>query len=228
MHRKLLTLASLRRPAVITLLALLSSAAQATGTVAMEVVTTVTPAACTPALSHGGEANYGVRDSSILRPGQITALPPLSLRLTINCDVAALFAIRLTDNRSGSLVPGIVASGSGNSALTDDVNFGLGMASGANIGGYAISFDPTSYTGDYRAVQLMASADGVTWHHHASGLGSKQQLLSWGATGAGNISAYRAVEGMLTVRPFINKPEHLKLNNEIELNGSTTLELNYL
>ena len=213
---------------MITSLALLSSPAQAAGTVAMEVLTTVTPAACTPALSHGGEANYGVRHMGMLAPGRITALQPFSLKLTITCDVAALFAVRLTDNRSASMIPGIVASGSGNAALDDDVNFGLGMASGARIGGYAIVFDPASYTGDYRRVQLMASADGVTWRHHASGLGSKRELLAWGAADASNISPYRSVEGVLTVRPFIDRSEHLRLNQEIELNGSTTLELNYL
>jgi hypothetical protein len=228
MNGKTSTFASLYVPAVVTLLTLLSPTAQAAGTVAMEVLTTVTPAACTPTLSHGGEVNYGVRDSSILRPGQITALPPHSLKLTISCDVAALFAIKLMDNRSASLVPGIVASGSGNAAIDDDASFGLGMASGARIGAYTITYDPNSYTGDYLAVQLMASADGVTWSNNVSGQGSKRQLLSWGPANAGNIGAYRTVEGMLTVRPFINKPEHLRLNNDIELNGSATLELNYL
>ncbi|WP_157221485.1 DUF1120 domain-containing protein [Herbaspirillum sp. YR522] len=209
-------------------LALLPASAQASTTVAMEVLTTVTPAACTPALSHGGKANYGVKDMGMLVPGRITALQPFSLRLTITCDVAALFAIKLTDNRSASMIPGIVASGLGNAAYDDDLNFGLGMASGARIGGYAIVFDPASYTGDYRRVQLMASADGVSWRHHASGLGSKRELLSWGAADTTSISPYKAVEGVLTVRPFIDKPEHLRLNHEIELNGSTTLELNYL
>ena len=227
MHRKMPSPSGLL-PIVATLLTLLSPAAVATATVAMEVVTTLTPAACIPALSNGGEANYGLQDSSMLRPGQITPLPPRSLRLSIQCDVAALFALRLTDNRSDSLVPGIVASGSGNAALDDDANFGLGMASGVRIGGYAIIFDPTSYSGDYRAVQLLTSADGITWQPGTSGHGSKRQLLSWGAPGASAISAYRAIEGWLTVHPFINKPEALRLHNDIELNGSTTLELNYL
>ncbi|WP_082221304.1 DUF1120 domain-containing protein [Herbaspirillum chlorophenolicum] len=195
--------------------------------VPMEVVVTLTPAACTPTLSNGGVADYGTMNANILRQGQVTALPAMNMTFSINCDAAAKFSVRVIDNRSASLVPGIVAAGSGNSALGDDYNFGLGIASGRNVGGYTIRFMPNTYTGDYRPVKLMSSTDGNTWSDAGNGAASKRLRFSWGA-GNGTVDAYKAVSGSLSVQPYVNKAENLPLSQDIPLDGSATLELHYL
>lgn len=199
----------------------------AAGMVPMEVVATLTPAACTPMLSGGGVADYGLMNANILRQGQVTALPAMSMSFSVNCDAAAKFSIKVIDNRSASLVPGIVAAGSGDGTLGDDYNFGLGSASGRNVGGYLIRFMPNTYTGDYQAVKLMSSPDGNTWNDAGNGVASKRLQFSWGA-GNGSVDAYKAVSGRLSVQPYVNKAENLPLSQDIPLDGSATLELHYL
>lgn len=201
---------------------------RAASTAPLEVSATVTPAACTPVLSNGGMANYGMMNASMLRSGQATALAVLSMNLTISCDVAARFAMRLIDNRAGSVVPGIVASGAGDSTLGDEYNFGLGASSGRNVGGYVIRFVGSSFTADYQPVQLLMSNDGSTWNPSANGLGSKRLQVSWGSASDNSVQAYKTVAGSLSVQAFINKTESLTLNQEIVLDGSATLELVYL
>ncbi|MFL9927538.1 DUF1120 domain-containing protein [Herbaspirillum lusitanum] len=201
----------------------------AANTAPMEVVSTITPAACTPSLSGGGVADYGTMSADILKPGRITALETRSLSFTISCDAAAKISIRMIDNRAGSLVNGIVASGSGNGSLGDDFNFGLGSASGKNIGGYLIKLQPGSYTGDYRSAQLMSSADGGTsWQAWNSGEVAKGRSFSWSSGSSNSVDAYQNIAGVLNIQPYLNKPENLSLSQEIVLDGSATIELNYL
>jgi len=141
----------------------------------MEVIATITPVACTPTLSGNGVADYGAMPASILTPRSITPLSPKSLTLTISCDAGVKLRLRIIDNRRDSIVAGIVAAGSGNSMLNDHFNFGLGIAAGKNIGGYAITLDPHSYTGDYQQAQLLSSADGgVTWQQASNGAGCQR------------------------------------------------------
>lgn len=193
----------------------------------LEVMVTLTPAACTPTLSNGGVADYGAMNANILRQGQVTALPVISMTFSINCDAAAKFSIRAIDNRSASLVSGIVAAGSGDGALGDDYNFGLGKVAGRNIGGYSIRLMPNTYTGDYRPVKLMSSSDGNTWNDAGNGAVSKRLRFSWGADN-GAVDAYKAISGRLSVHPYVNKAENLPLGQDIPLDGSATLELHYL
>lgn len=193
----------------------------------MEVSATMTPAACTPMLSGGGVADYGQMNATILKPGQITALPAMSLVFSVNCDAAASFSVLVIDNRTASVVPGLVAMGSGNGALGDDYNFGLGSSAGHSVGGYSIRFVTGSYTGDYQPVQLMSSPDGLNWSRAGSSTVSKRLQYSWGDGGAATES-YRTVSGSLSVQAYVNKPENLSLSNDVVLDGSATLELHYL
>jgi len=207
----------------------LSDAQVQAATVDLTVVSTVTPVACTPTLSGGGVADYGAMPAGILKSGGITALPTRSLSLTIGCDASAKISLKVIDNRSGSMVPSIVAAGSGDGSLNDTFNYGLGVASGKKIGGYTITLRPGSYTGDYAAVQLFSSTDnGTTWQTTSNGVVAKGQCFSWGAAGTGSIGAYQNIVGTITVQPYIDRPENLGLSQEVILDGSATLELTYL
>jgi hypothetical protein len=204
----------------------LAGDAGAAASVAMEVSASVTPAACTPMLSGGGVADYGVMTANILRPGQVTPLAAMSMVFSVNCDAAAKFSILIIDNRSASVVPGIVAAGSGNNALTDDYNFGLGSSVGRNIGGYAIRFTTGSYTADYQPVQLMSSIDGQSWANADTSAASKRLQYAWGTNAT--TQAYRTLSGSLSVQAYVNQAEYLPLSQDIVLDGSATLELHYL
>lgn len=197
--------------------------------VEMQVVSVITPAACTPMLSGGGVADYGTIPASSLKPGAVTPLPAKSLSFSINCDAAAKVSVRAIDNRTSSVIVGIIAAGSGDGNLNDSFNFGLGTAAGKSIGGYAIVFQPASYTGDYQQTQLLYSTDsGTTWQPSTTGYVAKNRRFAWGAPGSSYVSSLRTISGTVTVQPYINKPEHLSLSQEILLDGSATLELSYL
>lgn len=197
--------------------------------VEMQVLSTITPAACTPTLSGGGVADYGVISARTLKPGTITALPEKSLSFTITCDAAANVSVRAIDNRPNWVVAGILSTGSGNGALNDSFNFSLGGSGGKSVGGYAIVFQPASYTGDNQQTQLLYSTDnGATWQPSAGGFISKNRSFGWGTPGSNKIAAWRNISGTLTVQPFLNKPENLSFSQDILLDGSATLELTYL
>lgn len=197
--------------------------------VEMQVVSVITPAACTPMLSGGGVADYGTIPARSLKPGAVTPLPAKSLSFSINCDAAAKVSVRAIDNRTSSVIVGIVAAGSGDGTLSDSFNFGLGTAAGKSIGGYAIVFQPASYTGDYQQAQLLYSTDsGTTWQASTTGNVAKNRSFGWGAPGSSYVSSLRTISGTVTVQPYINKPENLSLSQEILLDGSATLELSYL
>ncbi|WP_034291929.1 DUF1120 domain-containing protein [Herbaspirillum sp. RV1423] len=210
-------------------LAVLPATAMASSMVEMQVVSVITPAACTPMLSGGGVADYGVIPARALTPGAVTPLPAKSLSFTISCDAAAKVSVRAIDNRTSSVVAGIVAAGSGDSTLNDSFNFGLGTAVGKSIGGYSIVFQPSTYTGDYQPAQLLYSTDnGITWQQSAGGHVAKNRSFGWGMSGGNNVASLRNISGTVTVQPYINKPENLSLSQEVLLDGSATLELSYL
>ena len=197
--------------------------------VEMQIVSVITPAACTPILSGGGVADHGTIPASSLKPGAVTPLPAKSLSFSINCDAAAKVSVRAIDNRTSSVIVGIVAAGSGDGNLNDSFNFGLGTAAGKSIGGYAIVFQPASYTGDYQQAQLLYLTDsGTTWQPSTTGYVAKNRSFGWGAPGGNYVSSLRTISGTVTVQPYINKPENLSLSQEILLDGSATLELSYL
>jgi hypothetical protein len=203
--------------------------ADAASMVEMQVVSIITPAACTPMLSGGGVADYGTIPARTLKPGTVTPLPAKSLSFSINCDAAAKVSIKAIDNRTSSVIVGIIAAGSGDGNLNDSFNFGLGTAAGKSIGGYAIVFQPGSYTGDYQPAQLLYSTDsGTTWQASTTGYIAKNRSFSWGAPGTSYVSSLRTISGTVVVQPYINKPENLSLSQEILLDGSATLELSYL
>jgi len=208
---------------------LLAAPAKAATTVEFQVISTITPVACTPTLSGNGVADYGAMPASILKPGNITPLPSKSLTLTVGCDAGAKLGLRIIDNRRDSVITGIVAAGSGDSTLNDNFNYGLGIAAGKKIGGYTITLEPTSYTGDYQQAQLLSSADGgITWQKAGNGAVAKGRTFSWGSLNSMDTAAFKNISGTVSVRPYINKPEDLSLSQEIQLDGAATLELSYL
>lgn len=209
--------------------AVLPGIAAASTMVEMQIVTTIMPAACVPMLSGAGVVDYGTIPARVLKPGTFTELPAQSLSFNVQCDAAAKVVVRTIDNRAGTVVPGIVANASGNGALDDNYNFGLGSAAGKNIGGYAIIFRPASFTGDYQQMQLLYSTDnGVTWQPSQNGFVAKNQRIGWAKPGSNNVGSWRTISGTVTVQPYLNKPENLSFSREILLNGSATIELSYL
>lgn len=212
-----------------TTTAIASLSAQA-NSIEVQVTGTITPGACTPSLGGGGVINYGKIDSSLVKQSAFAQLPIKTVDFTIKCSVPTKVAVQLTDNRSSSIVAGIL-SGLGAGWL-DSMNFGLGSSKGKNIGGYNIRLSPSSYTADGAKVYAVMSSDsGASWEE-SNGAGAviktAGELMSWSATSGGAPIAFESLAGNFSVQPLLNKRGDLDLSDEVELDGSATLELVYL
>lgn len=188
----------------------------AASTVDLTVKGIITPNACTPGLSSGGVIDHGKMSAKDLNTDRVTALPTASLQMTVSCDAPVLFAIKATDNR--------LSSGSGNF-------FGLGLINGTQKLGY-YSLDLGSFTNppvaDGEVVQSIASFDsGTTWEKYTS---FEHGLMLSVATLA-DVTTPRPTQELVTevnYRGFINRTDGLDLSNEVNIDGSATLEVVYL
>lgn len=212
-----------------TTAALVSFGAQA-NSVEVKVTGTITPAACTPTLSGGGTVAYGRISPSLLSDTAYTDLPDHTIPFSITCDLPTKVGLTFVDNRSGSTVSGIIdnliGGFSGNAH-----NFGLGTVNTKNVGGYAMRFGQ-SYTADGVAVRAVTSIDsGTTWRgSNASDLGNKgaTYILSWSDTNGGAPIAFKDLAGDLVVKTRLNKKADLDLSDDVDLDGSATIELVYM
>ncbi len=107
------------------------SSAHAASTVELTVTGLITPMACTPVLSGGGLVDFGKISQQDLNQSVGTRLPLKSLTLSINCNAAGRYALRMRDNRDGT------------AHVNSEIFYGLGLDnSGGKIGVYSVSFDP--------------------------------------------------------------------------------------
>ncbi|HCR1551609.1 TPA: DUF1120 domain-containing protein [Pseudomonas aeruginosa] len=195
----------------------------------VRVIGTITPPACTPSLAGGGVVDYGRIPSEDLSSTSPTALAVKSLAFTINCEAPTRVAVRVTDGRASSRVPGIAASIE--DGLGDEQAYGLGVAGGKNIGVYGIQFQSGSITLDGEAATNASSLDeGATWTDSAAGWvdNTASRLYSWRKSGDMAASVFTTMASMLNVRAVIDSTSKLDLSNDIELDGLASLEMVYL
>lgn len=193
-----------------------SAPAFAASTVDLTVKGIITPNACTPSLSGGGVIDHGKMSAKDLNATQITPLPKASLQLTVSCDAAVSFALRAMDNRIGS------GSGAGS---------GLGFINSTQkLGSYTLTLGSTANPpmADGEVVQAIASFDeGTTWEKYSS---FEHRLLLSVATLA-DVSNPRPTQELVTevnYSGYINRTDGLDLSNEVNIDGSATIEVLYL
>lgn len=195
----------------------------------VKVIGTIIPGACTPTLAGGGTIDYGNIGASELSQTAYTALDEKPVPFTISCTAPTKVAIRGVDNKSSSVVPGILSALSG--GRTDVYNFGLGTVSGSNVGGYSMLMKQGTFTADGVSVVAIGSVDsGTSWV--GTTLGAVQNvatnLRSWSTTNNGVPIAFTTLTGTFAVQAVLNKGSDLPLTNDVPLDGSATLELIYL
>jgi hypothetical protein len=183
----------------------------AASTVDLTVKGIITPNACTPTLSSGGIIDHGKLSAKDLNPTGITQLPPQTLQLTVSCDAAISFALRATDNRMGS----------GSSS-----DFGMGFINGTEkLGAYTLNL--SAPLADGQAVQSIASFDnGTTWEKYSS----FEHLLMLSVATPGD-TLPRPTEQLISdvvYSGYINRADGLDLSNEVNIDGSATIEVLYL
>lgn len=137
------------------LLAVLTTASvSANDSVGVDFELTADAAACTPALSNNGVADFGSRQASSLSADAFTQLGTRDLTLTITCESSTALAITSRDTRSSSVNigedadhgvgPHFNVNGGLNVAYASRL-FGLGVtAENKSIGSYAVLINAES------------------------------------------------------------------------------------
>ncbi|NWB13896.1 DUF1120 domain-containing protein [Pseudomonas sp. D6002] len=188
----------------------------AASTVDLTVKGIITPNACTPSLSSGGVIDHGKMSAKDLNATQITLLPKVTLQMTVTCDAPVIFALKATDNRIGS------GSGSG---------FGLGFINGTQkLGSFSLTLGANGSPpqADGETVQAIGSFDnGVTWERWNSfETGTYLSVAT-----LADASTPRATQQLVTpvaYSGYINRTDGLDLSNEVNIDGSATIEVLYL
>ncbi|MGB3123042.1 MAG: DUF1120 domain-containing protein [Pseudomonas sp.] len=204
-------------------LTLSAGAAQAASTVDLTVTGLITPMACTPVLSSGGLVDFGKISRNDLNLTNGTRLPLKSLTLTVNCNAAGRYALRMRDNRDGT------------AHVNSEIFYGLGLdSSGNKIGVYSVSFDPKQTVVDDLAVVYgtESTTGGLAWRTsnlNPIDIGSRSLLGFTDVLGSNaGPSAIQTLTSTLTLEATINARQNLDLSVETPMDGSATLEVVYL
>lgn len=181
------------------------------------------PAACEPVLSNGGVVDFGTLSPNDLNADKTTRLPPKSLTLRVSCDAPAAFALSMQDNRRGS------------ATVDSDFNYGLGTDTRNNkIGLYSLSIDPADASADSftRLYRTESTTGGKAWNTASSGpmpFGKNSYLGFTDSAGShAGPALIQQLSTTVTIDAVIAPTNSLDLSTAIDLDGSGTIEINYL
>lgn len=198
-------------------------AVQAASTAELTVTGLITPRTCTPVLSGGGVVDFGKISQQDLNLTTGTRLPLKSLTLTISCDAAGRYALRMRDNRDGS------------AHVNSEIYYGLGFDnSGNKVGVYSLKFDPTQTVAAPlpQVYGTESTTGGLAWrtaNRNPIDIGSRSLLGFTDIEGSTDgPAAIQTLTSTLTLEVVINAKQNLDLSTDIPLDGSATLEVVYL
>lgn len=173
---------------------------------------TITPAACMPTLSDGGDIDHGKISASDLNRDRFTVIGVHQLQLTVACDAANKFALNAIDRKPGT------------SDRPDQ--FGLGLTNaGEKLGRVEIEIKGAVADGK-RGYAIYSDNDGATWrqaqHIDPGNLVSVSDALY------GFIpSAVKDVTMDLQIKSIITRADRLTLTDEVKIDGLATFEMKY-
>lgn len=191
-----------------------TSSVLAASSVDLTVKGLITPSACAASLP--GDVDFGKIAAKDLNLDTPTQLERKTLKLSVNCEAATLFAIDLIDNRAGSSIYGYA--------------FGLGLINeNQKLGQYSFTFsNPISETPS--TLLAMYNDDG-TWRDlypdDSIGPGEFVALGSRGDSGWAPHPVKDATMDM-TLYGSIAPANNLTLTSEVAIDGSATFEVKYL
>lgn len=176
----------------------------------------ITPSACTPGLSSNGDVDLGKISAKDLKQDTYTLLPERTLQMSIDCDASTLFALQGTDNRASS--------------STTSTGYGLGLIDNTQkIGRY--HFLMSNSVADEVTISALESLDGgQTWMELDDAMWQRKNLAAFGSRTNGQWAPVpiKALTTDLIVAPIISPAKDLNLANEVQIDGSATLEVKYL
>lgn len=197
-----------------TLLIVGAGNAMAASSVDLTVKGLITPSACEPTLSKGGNVEIGKISAKDLKADEHTTLDDQVLELTVTCDGATLMAIEPKDNRAGS------------ASEIDSAAFGLGLVNGnEKLGYFAMILDAPVADGTELG-PIVSRDGGLTWTR-------LMFLINDGITSVANSTTIAPVPvqslvANLIIAPSIAPASGLTLTEEVPIDGSATLTVKYL
>ncbi|WP_455827199.1 DUF1120 domain-containing protein [Pseudomonas graminis] len=200
-----------------------SAGAMAASSVELGLTGLLTPSACTPALSSDGLIDYGKISRQDLNVDRGKRLPVRYLSVTINCEAATRYALRMADNRDGT------------ANVSSEIFYGLGLdPSGNKIGLYSLTFDPKQTVIDSlpEVYGTESTSGGVAWRTANSNpidIGSRSFLGFTGTVGStSGPTAFRTLNSLVRIDTVIAATQNLDLSSDVLIDGSSTLEVLYL
>lgn len=200
------------------LLTVASPWALAASNIDLTVKGLITPSACTPNLSSGGIVEVGKIAVSDIHQDNMTYLPTAPIDLRVNCTAPTLFAVAPHDNRPQMHTPWA---------------FGFTkMAPDLPIGGYWLEVSDF-ITDDTPLTRLYSENNGQSWlvapdrNYYIE----PRQLTAFGEkiSGPPQVLPVQNLMVSLWVNPFLYPAKTwLPANQEVPIDGSTTLEVRYL
>lgn len=190
----------------------------AASTVELTVKGWITPTACTPSLSGGGIVDHSKISAKDLNVDRSTRLPRQTLQLTVNCEAQALFALSATDNRPGS--------------ATAATGYGLGLIDKTQkIGNYHLLF-ANAVADNVAAFPIESTDGGASWMDlDPDTAWQRLSLAAFGDGSSGNNRRPIPIKDVTTdlfVDTEIAPTSGLNLTNEVQIDGSATIEVKYL
>ncbi|VVN43570.1 Protein GltF [Pseudomonas fluorescens] len=203
--------------AALTATALIAVApfALAASSTELTVTGSITPSACMPMLSGGGNIDLGKIPVKDLNPDpdRKTRLDKQSIGLTVTCDAATQFALDPTDNKAGT--------------ATDAYGFGLGLTdAGEKVGEFWVSIDSALADGQPAVAILSLDKETPSWQ-----LGESIMIGAISSvSAAGTLTPLAATEVAmdLVIEPYIAPTNSLTLTDEVTIDGSVTIDVMYL
>jgi hypothetical protein len=191
--------------------------ARAASSVDLGVTGKITPSACEPSLSNGGVYELGKIPAKGLNLDKPTPLPVQHLQLTITCQALTLVALKPSDNRPGSHFDS-----------DSPINFGLGLANGnEKIGSMWLSVN--SIIADGAQMYGISSVGTSAWA--PSDILAPTFLTSFThdrVTPGFGPAPIQRLTANVPMMARIAPANTLTLTHEVPIDGSVTLEINYL
>ncbi|KFC76667.1 DUF1120 domain-containing protein [Buttiauxella agrestis] len=224
------------RSCALAIIACSANSAMAADSVDVHVIGTITPAACTPTLSGGGNVDYGTIQANTLSKTDYTVLAEKTLDMSITCDAPVKVAVKAINGRPNSAAGSTEgAAGFGVSPVSLGSKgaahvAGLGLDGTTKVGGYNIAFATSGNTLDGASAGTLISDDnGTSWAQGTDAMNdSAVRYISWGNEGSNDVKAFTTMNGKLLVQGYINKASELDLSKPVALDGLTTIEIVYL
>jgi len=183
----------------------------------LKVTGRILPVACAIALPGGGKADFGTM-GGVLSSGASFELGSRDVAFSIDCASFAGVAIKFVDNKVDTI-------DTASTKKDKRYLFGLGTSGGKKNGSYAIVLKDLADEVGNKMIPVVSS-DGSAYTKSAEGwVQNGGALMSFSGAGTAP-SAIKHLKGTLSVYAYVGPAVDVK--NEVDLDGSATLELVYL